>query len=467
MIIKTLFLMLVGVAAILLPQCGAMAQMPLAEQRFEASKRAIVKIVAEGKNPDGNWRKIDGSGFYVYSKGKITFLVTAAHVVGSNETEQSRNPDWLIENGTISRTIKISSLDEQGSLILRSDAAQVVPVVIGVDIAILAIVDQDGYPILTLPEQLTEKIGVHTLILMGFQSGKSSLTALLRVATGRLTSPSAFTTSDPSREGESGGAWIDVESGKVFAVASGLRNQPSSPSYVATPVTYAKDALQNLYSAAGVTPPRESENSALRVLSRTGEVAVSVFGDKGALASRPSKAGALDEDFEVSARGDESSQCDAGSGRTFSEALARARIISIGGNGLFFDYDIRAQGGHYRTAATCLGGVPVGLTGNDTSAIGDVRLKGEMEFNARTNDRIRLVWRGMPLQGASFRLFNTTNSRSISPQNNPMNADDEQSVQIPSGGRIRLIVNIDRTVRNTGACCPERIKASGSVTIEQ
>ena len=43
MIIKTLFLMLVGVAAILLPQCGAMAQMPLAEQRFEASKRAFAQ----------------------------------------------------------------------------------------------------------------------------------------------------------------------------------------------------------------------------------------------------------------------------------------------------------------------------------------------------------------------------------------------------------------------------------------
>jgi hypothetical protein len=89
---------------------------------------AIIKIEVIGTNPDGRTSTRRGTGFIVSSKGAFTFIVTAAHVIGSNETEdQTRNKDWQVQNKTIvNRSIQLWIPDGQGALVERK--TDVVPI---------------------------------------------------------------------------------------------------------------------------------------------------------------------------------------------------------------------------------------------------------------------------------------------------------------------------------------------------
>src|SRR5713226_8025262 len=89
---------------------------------LDLGNRAIVKITVEGLAPDGSKKDVsEGSGFFIYSDGRYSLLITAAHVIGSSETVQSKNPDWKVEiDGTIKRDITLLSLDEGGRLVPRA-----------------------------------------------------------------------------------------------------------------------------------------------------------------------------------------------------------------------------------------------------------------------------------------------------------------------------------------------------------
>ena len=65
-------------------------------------------------------------------------------------------------------------------------------------------------------------------------------------------------------------------------------------------------------------------------------------------------------------------------------------------DGLRFAYEVGAQGGHYRTAATCVAGNAVGLTEHDTESSAQATLRGEIEFVVERSAPARLVWSAMP-----------------------------------------------------------------------
>ncbi len=177
------------------------------------SQQAIVKVVVDGKKPSDANRHEDGSGFFVYSDRGWSFLITAKHVIGSSDTDQSKNDDWLVDNGQPVREIELWSLNKNGKLVSLGKDVYVAPTALpGVDLALLMI-KQEGYPILELADNLIEKAGVHEVFLLGFPAGKSSLTVPTPIGTGQLSGPTTYLTTASSHRGESGGPWIDVEFG--------------------------------------------------------------------------------------------------------------------------------------------------------------------------------------------------------------------------------------------------------------
>jgi hypothetical protein len=244
--------------AVLMAAGRSLAQAPPdglgAAERVQAlidrTGRAIVKISVDGKAPDGSLKRAVGSGAFVFSANGISVILTAAHVIGSSETEQSKNPDWQVENGTVIRRITVSSLDERGSLTVRAASADVMSAALpaGADIALLTI-QQSGYVSLPFADRLTDLSGLKNVTLLGFQAERIELSMPPQTGIGHLDSSTKYVTTVPSRRGESGAPWIDSQSGLILAVAKGIESRPGSVAFEATPVLGIGPAMQPYISS--------------------------------------------------------------------------------------------------------------------------------------------------------------------------------------------------------------------------
>jgi hypothetical protein len=238
-------------------EVAAVAQQKSLEQQFDAKKGAVVKLIVEGNDPEGNWKTIEGSGFFIYSQRRQTYILTASHVIGSSEIDQSKNHDWNVLNGKIDRKIKVLALDDKGSLREITDEAKVFPAIMPVDLAILAIIDQDGYKTLPLAESMAEMVESRKIILFGFEKGHRTIEPPLEVAFGRQRSPDEFVTNKPSVAGQSGGPWIDVDTGRVLAVVRGVDGDSTDSLFVSTPTPFANIWKQIISSSPSVLKPPE------------------------------------------------------------------------------------------------------------------------------------------------------------------------------------------------------------------
>jgi hypothetical protein len=231
-----------------------------AQHIIDQSKRAIVKISVSGTASDGHHVDTEGTGFFVGSSLQRSYLLTAAHVIGSSDEEPS-NPDWKVENGKIDRVIKLSSLDEHNNLVRLNGEVHVLPTGLpGVDIALLMI-DQGGYPIIPLGDPLSSNAQLNEVMLLAFQKGQKELTTPITIGVGQ-TSGIIYKTNVPSREGESGGPWIEMRTGQVVAVAGMIRNQTFGATNEATIVTMIRPSLGNYFHGAAnaTTEPQDGKH---------------------------------------------------------------------------------------------------------------------------------------------------------------------------------------------------------------
>jgi hypothetical protein len=207
------------------------------QELIEQLSPAIVKIEVSGTNPDGQMSKRRGTGFIISSKGAFTLVATAAHVLGSNETDQTRNRDWLVQNGKLAnRTVQIWIPDTHGSMVERKTEVTPIEVAVpGVDLVLFSI-DGFGYKSLPLanPDDTNQR---RRVVLLAYKAESFGLTKPATAGWGQNTNPLKYRTDVESRNGESGGPWIDVDSGRVVAVASASLVDTDGPSYDATPVT--------------------------------------------------------------------------------------------------------------------------------------------------------------------------------------------------------------------------------------
>jgi hypothetical protein len=121
------------------------------------------------------------------------------------------------------------------------------------------------------------------------------------------------------------------------------------------------------------------------VWSATGETRLSATGGGGErhISEQKSAAG-FQEPARIRADGSEQSECNAASNEvTRSMVAAEARVVSSDGRTLEFVPNIQARGGHYATAGRCVAGVPLGITGHDTSATVNVAASGTIRATVK------------------------------------------------------------------------------------
>jgi len=218
------------------------------QELFGRLSPAIIKVIVRGTAPDGQLSTRTGTGFIIASKGPFTFIVTAGHVLGSNETDQTKNADWKVENQRIAkRDIQLLFPDSQvGGLVERK--TDVVPIEIaipGIDLALFSITGA-GFPTLPLADSSEDTNQPRKVMLLGFRASSYALTRPAPNGTGQNSTPLKYHTDAESRYGESGAPWIDLQSGKVVAVASASQIEADGPSYEATPITLIISTLGNL-----------------------------------------------------------------------------------------------------------------------------------------------------------------------------------------------------------------------------
>jgi len=115
----------------------------------------------------------------------------------------------------------------------------------------------------------------------------------------------------------------------------------------------------------------------------TAATSVAGAGGRGNIGTGASSTKPLGEEALAEATGTEASECRADSGRTISQGRARGKVEAVGASALRFSYELLAQGGHYRTAAGCAFGEPVGLSGHDNGTTASVDLHGAIRVVVR------------------------------------------------------------------------------------
>ena len=113
-----------GAMAVMLCSVASLAVGPNSSGKiFEGTKEAIFKISVSGVSRDG--KRVEGrtgTGFVVYSdeRRNLTYVVTAAHVVGAHH-------EWLeSEDGTSRRRIRLTRTEESGAIVEVAKNARVV-----------------------------------------------------------------------------------------------------------------------------------------------------------------------------------------------------------------------------------------------------------------------------------------------------------------------------------------------------
>jgi hypothetical protein len=198
------------------------------QQLMSTLSPAIVKIEVSGKKPNGDKDTRRGTGFIISSKGTFTLILTAGHVLGSNENrDQTRNEDWQVHNGIIERNIQLWIPDGQGTLVERK--ADVTTINIsqpGTDLALFSI-NGSGYTALPLADSREYFDLPRRVVLLGYRASAFGLTKPPPNSSGQSIDMLTYRTLAESSPGESGGPWVDINSGKVVAVASS--SQTSRP----------------------------------------------------------------------------------------------------------------------------------------------------------------------------------------------------------------------------------------------
>jgi hypothetical protein len=105
------------------------------------------------------------------------------------------------------------------------------------------------------------------------------------------------------------------------------------------------------------------------------------------------------------------------------------------------------QGGHYRTAATCLAGKPVGLTGHDTAAYASADVEGQIDFDLQTTSAdLKVIWQDMP-PGARFAVLGPSGDVRTDIE---ISGTSTQVVPLNDSGRWHVRVSVARQLRAAG-----------------
>lgn len=388
----------------------ALAQDPVPQLRERAAP-SIVKIKGKGISAAGREVPFEGSGFVIAAYQGISVIVTAAHVLGKPTSWRPR------DDGSPDRETKVWVRQSSGTLgplplepdIVKQDDVN--------DYAILLV--KGEYPALKAGDPLKLTQGAQALVLgyplgdydIALDDGRARLVA--RNTLGLVLQLSDMQTSG----GQSGGPILDFD-GRVLGILSGgLRERAGTD--LAVPITTIQPAL------APYVPQTNPEDAATastgRAIGVEGRVRLELAGSGGGDFGRSLGAEArmlsdvstaasstkVGDDVSLTAKGGERSDCKEDSGRTISMAQASASVLRAAGDALVVSVDLYAHGGHYRTAASCVLGQPVGLTGHDTTARATGIVQGSLRIPVLDNQTrvLRLSFDGLPQADALIEML--------------------------------------------------------------
>lgn len=168
-------------------------------------------------------------------------------------------------------------------------------------------------------------------------------------------------------------------------------------------------------------------------------------GGKGSIGSLQSQEKPIGETAALSADGTEESECDGGFERKRSGASAKARVVEESPGALRFNYDVKASGGHYVTAAACVGDTVMGKTGHDTSGTATADLKATVFvlLRSESSPALTVAYADMPPE-AKIQMY------------------DYQSRRLQIARRETF--NGDTVIRRSDT--PASVSGNGSVTVE-
>ena len=222
---------------------------------FEIYRQSVVKITVSGNRPFGEPRHEQGTGFVVAYSAPFLYVVTAGHVVGSGAARQQDNADWHVQDGNIKRTIRIAGFDQNGFWRELGGRVEQVPLAgeQNVDLALLVVTDGPELAPIPLMRAGEHATRTREVMLMGFRGASKLLTSPIPIGNGAQKSLYTYETSVASRQGESGGPWIDLKSGGVIAVVSRLSARPEAASWLAIPADLVANAVDALLRARGAS----------------------------------------------------------------------------------------------------------------------------------------------------------------------------------------------------------------------
>ncbi len=437
-----------------------------AETSADLMKRysdAVVKIVVSGTDLSQHPITEHGSGFIVSSSPTLSLVVTASHVIGTgNNWRTTPQCTTALNNCALDRAIKVDRLNEKGEVVHLSDAT-VIAQDDKRDLAVLAI-SANGLKCIPLDQTGAFNEPMQEVLLLGFKKGEWTLTPAQ--GTGKMA-PSqtlgiGFLGNLTVFAGQSGGPILNRSNGKVIAVAS---YDQGVGDHVAAPVFQISPMLSGTAFTCG-----GPEIPIAEPIKVSGHASVSIRGASGAALRTGDTASAQLGDWaEVRKQGEERSECNPSDNRTVSGAGARGSVSQHLTGGVRFDYALNAQGGHFRTAATCAGPIAVGITGHDTDASSSVELVGSVTFKPKSNaDAVRITWKDLPTTGARLALEGVplTNEGGQTVKELTVSGSGSKSIKLPANIPYVAKLLIRQDLNANGACCPVEGKGTSYLFVE-
>ena len=213
---------------------------------------------------------------------------------------------------------------------------------------------------------------------------------------------------------------------------------------------------------------RTMDNIAFSALT-SGEVSGSGGGPLGSSGRQEAK---INVPVVLDLAGGEESECDAGSGRTISRGLVDAKATQSGTDTLSIDVRVLVQGGHYRTATTCIRNPfsgdreLVGITGHNTSTHVGYQVQGTIAVpvDPLLADKVTVKWAGMP-EGA--RLTATAPNGAVVLDAIATTGDGSVDIPVSARGTIVLQPTVGGGFDRDGSCCAIDQRIAANIKVDR
>lgn len=204
----------------------------------------------------------------------------------------------------------------------------------------------------------------------------------------------------------------------------------------------------------------------LYTLEGDAEVAIGGGGGRRNIGDTRNQARQLGNAASLSDQGSERSECSSGFERTRSRAVARAQLApGEAPNSLLLEAAVSSRGGHYATAAQCIGSTLIGRTGHDTSAHSLASIRGRLNALVRREGPANLLatWSGLG-DFVTLSVVSPTGESLLSGMR--LGDSGEQRIEIPQGGMYGFSLQASLRSSANGARRGPTRNLNGSFTIE-